>query len=129
LAGFDPLKPLAPHPFPFAQSLGETVPWPDNSFETVVVATSLDHVYLLDKALAEIKRVLVPKGRLILWTALLPETPPYDPYGPQITPPDQFHLFHPGRNWFLALFEADFDLIERMPTVAQAEMIAYQLKA
>ncbi len=128
LAGFDPQKPFAPHPFPFAQSLGETVPWPDHSFETVVIATSLDHVYLLDKALAEVKRVLVPGGRLLVWTALLPESAAYDPYGPTITPPDEYHLFHPGQNWFHQLFASDYDMIERMETVAQAEMLAYQLK-
>jgi SAM-dependent methyltransferase len=128
LAGFDPQKPFAPHPFPFAQSLGEAIPWDDASFETVVVATSLDHVYLLDKALAEIKRVLVPGGRLLLWTALLDESPAYDPYSARISPPDEYHLFHPARNWFPELFARDYDLVERMETVAQAEMLAYQLK-
>ncbi len=128
LAGFDPLPPFEPHPFVFATSLGETIPWADASFETVVIATSLDHVYLLDQALEEMKRVLVPDGRLLIWTAMFPETPPYDPYGPEIVPADQNHLFHPGRNWFYDLFASDFDLLERMETVTQSEMLAFRRK-
>ena len=126
LAGFDPQPPFEPQPFAFGISLGEWIPWPDASFETVVIATSLDHVYLLDQALEEVKRVLVPDGRLLIWTAMFPETPPYDPYGPTIVPPDAYHLFHPGRNWFYDLFSADYDLIERMEAVSQSEMLAYR---
>ena len=126
LAGIDPQLPFEPHPFPFAQTFAETIPWPDASFETVVIATSLDHVYLLDHAFAEIKRVLVPGGRLLIWTAIFDTTPEYAPRGPQFTPPDPFHLFHPGRNWFYDLFQSEFRLIERMQTVASAEFLAYE---
>jgi len=70
----------------------------------------------------------VPDGRLLIWTAMLPETPPYDPYGPEIVPADQNHLFHPGRNWFYDLFASDFDLLERMETVTQSEMLAFRRK-
>jgi SAM-dependent methyltransferase len=125
IAGLDPIASAGTHPFAFAHTLAEFIPWPDNSFETVVVATSLDHVYLLDRALAEIHRVLVPKGRLLLWSAMFDETPAYAPYGPAIVPPDDYHLFHPGRNWFYRLFEEQYQLIERVSTVASAEMLAY----
>jgi SAM-dependent methyltransferase len=125
IAGFDPIASAGTHPFAFAQTLAEFIPWPDNSFETVVVATSLDHVYLLDRALAEIHRVLIPKGRLLLWSAMFDETPAYDPYGPAIVPPDDYHLYHPGRNWFYRLFKEQYHLIERVATVANAEMLAY----
>ncbi len=126
LAGIDPQDPHMPHPFAFAKTFAETIPWPAASFDTVVVATSLDHVYLLDKALAEIKRVLAPGGRLLLWTALLQSTPSYDPYGPAFEPPDQYHLFHPGLNWFYELFRSDYHLIERLPTVSSAEFVAFE---
>jgi SAM-dependent methyltransferase len=126
LAGFDPLEPFEPHPFPFAKTLGENIPWPDQSFETIVIGTSLDHVYLLDKVLDELKRLLAPRGRLLIWTAMMESTAPYDPYGPTIDQPDAFHLFHPGKNWFYDRFAKDYELIERMETVAGAEMLAYQ---
>ena len=129
VAGIDPQMPFEPRPFPFAQSFAESIPWPDRSFETVVIGTSLDHIYLLDEALAEIKRVLVPAGRLLIWTALFDETPPYLPKGPKFTPPDSYHLFHPGRNWFYQLFQSDYRLIEKIPTVANAELLVYELKA
>lgn len=128
LAGIDPQLPFEEHPFLFAQSFAEWIPWPDASFETVVIGTSLDHIYLLDRALAEIRRVLVPTGRLLIWTALFDETPPYQPKGPEFIPPDSYHLFHPGRNWFFELFQSDYRLIERMPIVANAELLAYELK-
>ncbi len=126
LAGIDPQPPDQPHPFPFARTFAETIPWPNASFETVVVGTSLDHVYLLDKALSEIKRVLVPNGRLLLWTAMMEHTPPYNPYSPKFQPPDQYHLFHPGRNWFYDQLDKDYRMIERLRTVASAELLAWQ---
>jgi SAM-dependent methyltransferase len=129
LAGIDPQLPFEPHPFPFAQSFAESIPWPDSSFETVVIGTSLDHVYLLDQALAEIKRVLVPGGRLLIWTAIFDETPRYIPKGPKFDPPDSYHLFHPGRNWFYELFQSDYRMIERIPSIANAELLAYELKS
>lgn len=121
LAGIDPLPPFEPHPFAFAQAVAESIPWPDASFETVVIATSLDHVYLLDVSLAEIERVLAPGGRLLIWTGIFPETAPYDPYAATIEPPDAFHLFHPGENWFPQFVESKFKLVERIDT----EVIGY----
>ena len=113
IAGLDPLPPFEEHPFPFTRSAAEFLPWPDGSFETVVAATSIDHVYLLDVALAEIRRVLAPGGRFLVWTGIFPVTPPYQPYGGVITAPDEFHLFHPGENWFPALLLEHFRLVER----------------
>ncbi len=126
LAGIDPQQPFTAHPFAFVQTFAETIPWPDHSFETVVVATSLDHVYLLDRSLAEIKRVLTLGGRLLLWTGMFDHTQPYNPYGPAISAPDTYHLFHPGRNWFYELLIKDYRLLERMPTIAAAEFLAFE---
>lgn len=114
LAGLDPLEAWEEHPFAFAQSAAEFIPWPDETFDTVVAATSIDHIYLLDVALDEIVRVLKPQGRLIVWSGVFAETRPYDPYAGEIEPPDAFHLFHPGENWFLPYLEQRFRLIERL---------------
>lgn len=113
LAGLDPLPPFAPHPFPFAQGVAEFIPWPAASFETLVVATSIDHVYLLDRALAEMRRVLAPGGKLLIWTGIFADTPAYHPYSGRIEPPDEYHLFHPGETWFLAELLRHFRLVER----------------
>jgi SAM-dependent methyltransferase len=126
LAGIDPQQPFTPHPFAFAQTFAETLPWPDASFETVVIGTSLDHVYLLDRSLDEIKRVLTPNGRLLIWTGMFENTRAYDPYAAAYQPPDAYHLFHPGKNWFYDLFARDYRLIERLETVAMAEFLAFE---
>ena len=113
IAGIDPLAGFSNHPFAFARSVAEFLPWPEASFDTVVCATSIDHVYLLDVALDEIRRVLTPGGRLLRWTSIFAETAPYDPYSRRIEPLDQFHLFHPGENWFPQLMAERFRSIER----------------
>lgn len=129
IAGIDPLPPFQTHSFPYAQTFAENIPWPDGSFETVIVGTSLDHFYLLDAALAEIKRVLKPGGRLLLWTTLLQQSPPYDPYTQQIEQPDELHLFHPGKNWFPQLFQKDYETLETIETVASAELVAFERRS
>lgn len=60
--GLDPLPPSKEHPFEFEQGIGEFIPWKNASFDCVIFATSLDHVFLLDKVLSEVKRVLVRGG-------------------------------------------------------------------
>ncbi|PWT76850.1 MAG: hypothetical protein C5B46_00615 [Proteobacteria bacterium] len=126
IAGVDPLPPQGAHPFAFVQTFAEHLPWPDGSFETVVIATSLDHTFLLDVALAEIRRVLTRDGRLLIWTGLVDTSEPYDPYGPEISAPDRFHLFHPGRNWFFQLFARDYRLIDRVSAAGGAEFLAFE---
>jgi SAM-dependent methyltransferase len=114
IAAIDPLAAYSEHPFPFARAVVEELPWPDESFETVVSATSLDHFYLLDVALDEIVRVLKPGGRFLLWSAVFAKTAPYDPYSGIKDPPDAYHLFHPGENWFPELLTSRFRVIERL---------------
>jgi SAM-dependent methyltransferase len=100
IAGVDPLPPTAGHPFVFVQTLAEFLPWDDRTFSAVVVATSLDHVLLLDRALAEFHRVLRDDGHLLLWVTHLPGAAKYDPYRPDIRKVDDYHLFHFDRPWF-----------------------------
>jgi SAM-dependent methyltransferase len=126
IAGVDPLPPYESHPFVFSQSVAEFLPWPDGCFETVIAATSLDHVYLLDVALDEIRRVLTPSGRFLIWAGIFPETPPYDPYAGPITPLDAYHLFHPGENWFVPTLSQRFPLIERFEAAPLNSFLALE---
>lgn len=110
VAGLDPLP--APHPFVFVQGAAEFLPWADRTFDTVVVATSLDHVLLLDRALREIRRVLRPGGTFVTWVSFQPGAAAYDPYRPDVRPVDEYHLFHFDRPWFEAAVGADFAPVE-----------------
>ena len=112
IAGIDPLAPTGVHPFAFARSHAEFLPWDDGSFDTVVSATSIDHVYLLDRSIEEFARVLSPKGILLVWTGLFDQSERYDPYTRALRPRDQYHLFHPGKSWFTSEFESHFRLDE-----------------
>jgi SAM-dependent methyltransferase len=100
VAGLDPLLPYEKHPFVFAQGVAEFLPWEDNTFDTVLAATSLDHVLLLDKTFAEVVRVLVPDGHFLTWVAFIGGSEPYDPYKDGVVPVDDYHLFHFDRDWF-----------------------------
>lgn len=114
LAGIDPLPPSEPHPFLFVRTVAEYLPWADDSFDVVVVATSLDHVLLLDRALDEIHRVLKPDGRLVLWVGFIKGSPCYDPYSSHVEKVDDYHLFHCGESWFLGLLSEQFQVEEKV---------------
>lgn len=73
--GLDPLPVTAPPPFPLLVGLAEQLPFPDNSFDAVILATSLDHVLHTHSALSEIVRVLKPTGEVYFWGGLV-ESPP-----------------------------------------------------
>lgn len=101
LAGIDPLPPFAePHPFEFSQGVGEALPWPDGSFDTVILATTLDHVYDPAAVLAEARRVLRFGGCVVIWDTFWPGAPAYDPANPPTEPPDAYHVFHLSRDSF-----------------------------
>jgi SAM-dependent methyltransferase len=110
IAGLDPLPAL--HPFVFVQGTAEFVPWADRTFDTVVAATSLDHVLLLDRALREIRRVLRPDGTFVTWVSFQAGAATYDPYRPDVRPVDEFHLFHFDRLWFEAAVGVEFTPVE-----------------
>lgn len=70
--GVDPI-PLLPdvRDFEFARAISETLPFADGSFSDVVVLNALDHLNDVEASLIEIRRTLVPGGRLhILQTVL-----------------------------------------------------------
>lgn len=110
IAGLDPLLASErPHSFVFAQGLGEFLPWDDGTFQCVVIATSLDHVFLLDRSLEEVKRMLRPGGVFLNWVAFLPGSATYDPFDPAMQPVDRFHLFHFDQSWYEELLSRYFE--------------------
>jgi len=110
IAGIDPLPPTETHPFAFSQALAERLPWPDDTFHRVTVATSLDHMILLDQAFNEVKRVLKPGGFFIAWVGFLPKAAPYDPYSPDLKRIDPCHIFHFDRRGFEKVIKDHFDI-------------------
>ena len=110
IAGIDPIA--APHPFAFCRGIAEFLPWEDQVFDTVLVATSLDHVILLDKVLEEVRRVLIPGGLFLVWASFLRGSKKYDPYAFDVKAIDKYHLFHLDRSWFEELVGNYFSNIE-----------------
>jgi SAM-dependent methyltransferase len=110
-AGIDPLPPFRGHPFVFREAFCESIPWPDASFEAATCATSLDHVFDLDRSLDEICRVLVPGGIFLLWVAFIEGAAAYD-VDRVTTRLDRFHLFHFDRPWFYPLILRRFEILE-----------------
>lgn len=62
-------------PVDFRVGEAGTLPFPDSSFEVVVVTQVYEYVAEIDRALAEARRVLVPGGRLVIldtdWDSLV----------------------------------------------------------
>ena len=114
LAAIDPFGSADMHPFTFINAVAESIPWPNASFDRVIVATSLDHLLDLDLGLAEIARVLKTGGQTILWVGFVPGSPRYDPSSPETDKIDNFHLFHFDRPWFLQLMGKSFSCLEEI---------------
>jgi glycosyltransferase involved in cell wall biosynthesis/SAM-dependent methyltransferase len=112
ISGCDLLPPEAPHPFKFEFAVAEALPWPDASFDTVTVATSLDHAIDLNDALTEIERVLVPAGRLLLWVGFVAGAVPYD-RDKEPASVDAYHMFHFDEGWFEDLLGQRFEIRDR----------------
>jgi SAM-dependent methyltransferase len=66
LIGLDPIDDRA---FRGLRIVGcsEFIPLPDASVDTIVFATSLDHVCSLAATLAEVHRILKPGGKVVIW--------------------------------------------------------------
>jgi SAM-dependent methyltransferase len=114
ISGLDPLEPVEAPDFEFVQGLSEYLPWPDRSFSTVISATSLDHCLALDRSLAEIRRVLRPGGKLLLWIGSIPGAAKPDVQDSAFTPADKFHLFHFDSAWFDPVLEHSFETTDRI---------------
>ena len=125
LAGLDPLWPKQEHPFQFVQGVAEFLPWPDRSFDIVIAATSMDHVLLLDPALAEVRRVLKKTGHFIVWVSFIPGAVKYNPYRKDIKALDKYHLFHFDKPWFDQLMDKYFICRQSIRMDAESAFYSY----
>lgn len=112
VAGIDPLSNPEDHGFIFHKGLAEYLPWEDKIFNRVIVSTSLDHMIMLDKAFAEICRVLTDDGIFLTWIGFVPGAKKYDPFSPNLKTIDQYHIFHFDRPWFEEMVKEYFDIEE-----------------
>lgn len=71
--GVDPCHGWTEREFDFAQAVGEYLPFKSETFDNVLLATSIDHVIDPHTVMAEVCRVLKPGGKLFIW---------YTPYPP-----------------------------------------------
>jgi SAM-dependent methyltransferase len=51
----------------YCRGLADTLPFPDDSFDAVVACLVFEHIESVDEALAEVGRVLRPKGRFLFF--------------------------------------------------------------
>jgi SAM-dependent methyltransferase len=105
ISGIDPISTQDQHPFQFVSGVGEYLPFDNDSFDTIVSGTTLDHYYLLDLGLKEAFRVLRPGGHFLAWITEFAGAPAYDPYTATIEPYDSEHMFHVDRAWFIPLMK------------------------
>jgi ubiquinone/menaquinone biosynthesis C-methylase UbiE len=68
--GLDPFLGEYKRKFPFAQAIGEYLPFPNSTFKCVSFMSSLDHQIEPLISLREARRVLVKNGLLFLWMKL-----------------------------------------------------------
>lgn len=73
--GVDPQE--ADHDFPYILAYAEDLPFDNNSFDSVLFATSLDHVENPTYAIEEAVRVVKPGGHIIVWLTLRPRNKYY----------------------------------------------------
>lgn len=114
VAGIDPFGSAEIHPFLFVRAVAEGIPWADESFDTLVVATSFDHFLDLSLGLSEMARVLKPNGELLAWVYYVPGMPPYDPRAEDTNKMDAFHLFHLDKPWFTQMMARHFAVLEEL---------------
>lgn len=67
LIGIDPLVGVEPREFDFIQGIGEYLPFADETFDRVLFATSLDHMLVPTRTLAEARRVVRRDGLVSIW--------------------------------------------------------------
>ena len=113
IVGMDPIGDQNDHPFTFYKGFAEYLPWENETFDTIVIGTSLDHMILLDKVISQLHRVLKSGGRLIIWSGFVENTNKYDPYVKNLTPFDKYHLFHFTRDLFEEVFREKFDILAK----------------
>jgi SAM-dependent methyltransferase len=68
----------------------------------------------LDRSLAEMRRVLRPGGKLLLWVDSVPGAAQYMPNEPKLESADQYHLFHFDTAWFDPMLTERLQMVERV---------------
>ena len=124
LAGIDPLNGTPNRQFEFVQGLAEFLPWMDGEFDSVVIATSLDHVISLDMVFSEIRRVLAPNGIVAIWVGFVKGAKEYDPSAEDVAPIDSYHLFHFDRPWFLDYVNKYFVVTDELAVDGQSHFFS-----
>jgi SAM-dependent methyltransferase len=112
ISAVEPLPMKEKVDFEVVRGFAESLPWADQSFNVIIIATSLDHVISLDKALDEIKRVMVNNGSVLLWVGVVSGAPVYDPKNPEQF--DEHHLFHFDEAWLNPLLLRYFYIEEKL---------------
>ena len=69
--GVDPIPPFETPRFPLVVATGEQLPFRNDSFDAVVLATSLDHALDVEATLHEVGRVLRADGDVYVWAMLV----------------------------------------------------------
>ena len=114
ISAIEPLELQEKAAIEVVRGFAEFLPWPGQSFHTVVASTSLDHMLSLPKALEEIRRVLVPGGRCLVWIGSIPGSPKPLSESKKMTPIDGYHLYHIDAAWFEPMMSEHFSIEERM---------------
>jgi ubiquinone/menaquinone biosynthesis C-methylase UbiE len=69
--GLEPLTTMVPRNYAcLVGAVAEDIPLRDGSIDAAVLSTSIDHIADIDKAMAELKRILAPGGRMYLWVGV-----------------------------------------------------------
>ncbi|MEM7095217.1 MAG: class I SAM-dependent methyltransferase [Actinomycetota bacterium] len=75
--GVDPMPPAQVPPFPLVTAFAERLPFADDRFDTVLFATSLDHVLHVPTAIREADRVLASGGSIVFWGGFVDDETAY----------------------------------------------------
>lgn len=116
ITGLDPLPDTGLHEFNYVEGFAEELPFEDDTFDTVILATSLDHTILPNVAMREAIRVLKPSGKILLWEGIhhtfdeLFEK--YDPENHAQTPSDGYHLFRFSARTLAKFLEKRFVILD-----------------
>lgn len=89
VTGVDPLTLQGPKQFwlnEYARGVCETLSFKDETFDTIVFATTLDHIEKIDLCLTECKRVLKHNGKLCVWLTCRYSTS----FGGELAHPNRF---------------------------------------
>lgn len=81
--------------FPFAQAMGEWLPFCDRSFSACLLMSSLDHTYKMELVIGEARRILKENGLLFIWFISKEQ-------------PDIYHPWAFTANWLRKILKDDF---------------------